>query len=145
MPCEAEALAIAAAVKHFAPYLIQSAHTPTVMTDSKACVQAAERLSRGDFSASPRINTFLSTIARYQINLQHISGANNLVSDYGSRNTPKCEDKPCQICSFVEQTSDTVVRQCTTSAVTVQDILSGRAPFLYSLAGLPGRRCKWSV
>ena len=44
LPCEMEALAIAAAVKHFSPYIIQSEHTPTILSDSKPCVQAYQRL-----------------------------------------------------------------------------------------------------
>ena len=65
LPCEVEALAIAVATKHFSPYLIQSHHKACILTDSKPCVQAYEKLCRGDFSASPRVSTFLSTVGRY--------------------------------------------------------------------------------
>ena len=34
LPCEVEALCIGAAVKHFAPYIAQSAHTTHFLTDS---------------------------------------------------------------------------------------------------------------
>ena len=47
LPCEIEALSISAAVKHFSPYIIQSKHTACVLTDSKPCVQAIEKLCRG--------------------------------------------------------------------------------------------------
>ena len=40
LPCEVEALSIAAAVKHFSPFIIQSQQPTTVLTDSKPCVQA---------------------------------------------------------------------------------------------------------
>ena len=53
LPCEVEALAIAVATKHFSPYLIQSHHKACILTDSKPCVQAYEKLCRGEFSASP--------------------------------------------------------------------------------------------
>lgn len=33
--CEIEALAIGAAIRHFAPYIIQSPHTTEVLTDSR--------------------------------------------------------------------------------------------------------------
>ena len=59
LPCELEALAIAASVKHFSPYIIQSHKPVCVLTDSKPCVEAAEKLCRGEFSASPRVATFL--------------------------------------------------------------------------------------
>ncbi|KAJ8388922.1 hypothetical protein AAFF_G00126780 [Aldrovandia affinis] len=50
LPCEIEALSIAAAVKHFAPYIIQSSQRTCVLTDSKPCIQAFEKLCRGEFS-----------------------------------------------------------------------------------------------
>ena len=44
LPCEIEALAIAAATnsKHFSPFIIQSKHNACILTDSKPCVQAYE-------------------------------------------------------------------------------------------------------
>ena len=49
LPCEVEALSIGAAVKHFAPYIIQSAHTTRILTDSRPCVQAYDKLYWGVF------------------------------------------------------------------------------------------------
>ncbi len=46
IPCEIEALAIAIATQHFSPYLIQSELPACILTDSKPCVQAYEKLSR---------------------------------------------------------------------------------------------------
>ena len=40
LPCEAEALAITAAVSHFAPFIKNSSHSTQILTDSKPCVQA---------------------------------------------------------------------------------------------------------
>lgn len=53
LPCELEALAIAHALKHFAPYINQSSQKACVLTNSKPCVQATEKLCRGEFPASP--------------------------------------------------------------------------------------------
>lgn len=64
LPCEAEALSIAAATKHFSPYLIQSSKKACILSDSKPCVQAYEKLCRREFSASPRVSTFLSVVSR---------------------------------------------------------------------------------
>ncbi|KAK3741258.1 hypothetical protein QZH41_019955 [Actinostola sp. cb2023] len=75
LPCEVEALAIAVAIKHFSPYIIQSRHKVSILTDSKPCVQAFEKLCRGEFSVSPRVSTFLSTVSRYQATVQHVAGA----------------------------------------------------------------------
>jgi hypothetical protein len=64
LPCEVEALRIAAAVKHFSPYIIQSEHHTCILTNSKPCVQAIDKLRRGEFSASPHVTSFLSVISR---------------------------------------------------------------------------------
>ena len=40
IPCEIESLSIAAAIKQFSPYIIQSTHNTCLLTDSKPCVQA---------------------------------------------------------------------------------------------------------
>ena len=60
LPCEVEALCIAASVKHFSPNIIQSKHQPCLLTDSRPCVQAFEKLCRGEFSASPLVSNILS-------------------------------------------------------------------------------------
>ena len=133
LPCEVEALAIAVATKHFSPYLIQSHQKACILTDSKPCVQAYEKLCRGEFSASPRVSTFLSTVSRYQASVRHVSGSAILPSDFASRNAAPCEDEACQICAFTKLTQDSVVRNA-----SIQDILSGdeRLPFTSRTAWL---------
>ena len=121
IPCEIEALAIAVAVKHFSPYIVQSKHNTCILTDSRPCVQAFQKLCRGDFSASPRVTTFLSAISRYQAVVQHIAGARILPTDFASRNSPECSDVSCQVCSFIRETEESVVCQVSTS-----DILDGK-------------------
>ena len=126
IPCEVEALGIATAIKHFSPYIIQSQHRVCALTDSKPCVQAYEKLCRGEFSSSPRVSTFLATVSHYQATLRHLPGCANIPSDFASRNAPDCENPRCQICSFIINTEDSVIRQ-----VSMQSILSGdtRLPF----------------
>ncbi|KAL9978907.1 hypothetical protein ACROYT_G016491 [Oculina patagonica] len=120
LPCEVEALAIAVATKQFSPYLIQSHHKACILTDSKPCVQAYEKLCRGEFSANPRVSTFLSTVSRYQASVRHVSGSAILPSDFSSRNAAPCEDEACQVCAFAKLTQESVVRHTST-----QDILRG--------------------
>ena len=120
LPCEVEALSIAATTKHFSPYLIQSVKKAFILTDSKPCVQADEKLCRGEFSASPRVSTFLSVVSRYQASVRHVPGAAILPSDFASRNAAACDNETCQVCSFISRTRDSVVR-----AVSVQDVLQG--------------------
>lgn len=126
LPCEIEALAIATAIKHFSPYITQANKNTCVLTDSKPCVQAYRKLCRGEFSASPRVSTFLSAVSRYQATLQHVAGAAILPSDFASLNAPDCEDMACQICNFAKQADSSIVRRAST-----QDILSGtvKLPF----------------
>ena len=127
--CKVEALAIAIAVKHFSPYIVQSKHKPCILTDSKPCVQAYEKLCRGEFSVSPCVSTFLSAVSRYQGSIQHIVGATNLPSDHASRNAPECNDPSCQVPScFVQCTESSVV----THGIDVKEILDGKTslPFL---------------
>ena len=126
LPCEIEALAIGAAIRHFAPYIIQSPHTTEVLTDNRPCVQAYEKLKRGEFSASSRVTTFLSTVSRYSVHIRHIAGVENLPSDYASRNPRECLDSSCQICKFIAELEDSVVR-----SLSVSDVLQGsvKMPF----------------
>ena len=122
LPCELEGLAIAAALNHFAPLIIQSEKKPQVLTDSKPCVQAIQKLCRGEFSASARLSSFLSTVSRYQAKVLHIPGASNLPSDYASRHPLKCNSKACTICKFVAESMEEVVQ-----SVSVDDVIEGRS------------------
>ncbi|CAC5394097.1 unnamed protein product [Mytilus coruscus] len=117
LPCEMEALSIAASIKHFSPYIIQSLSAACVLTDSKPCVQAFEKLCRGEFSSSPRVSTFLSTVSRFQVSIRHISGLAKLPSDYSSRNAPDCNNPACQICNFIHLHEECVVRHVTTADI----------------------------
>ncbi len=97
-----------------------------MLTDSKPCVQAFEKLFRGEFSVSPRVTTFLSTASRFQVSVRHVAGAAILPSDYASRHAAQCDSPACQVCSFVRESMVSVV--CRTD---VTDILQGaqKLPF----------------
>ena len=130
LPCEQEAIAIAAAITHFSPYIIQSKVKAHVLTDSKACVLAFAKLCRGEFSSSARLVAFLTTASRYQMTVSHIAGEANLPSDFASRHPVSCEtpDK-CQICNFIQDMSEEpiVVRVVDSSdSLNVQDVMQGR-------------------
>ena len=98
-----------------------------MLTDSKPCVQAYKCLCQGQFSASARVSTFLSTLSSYNVNVQHISGKDNISSDFASRHPQTCCNDSCQICKFVQDTVNSVVH-----SVTVSDSMSGSStmPFL---------------
>ena len=99
-PCELEALAIASAVNNFSTYARESIHPLQVLTDSKPCVQAFDKLCKGHFSASARVSTFLSTLSSYNVSVHHTLGKDNPLSDFNSRNPVPCCDQLCQICKF---------------------------------------------
>ena len=125
-PCEHEALAIAASIKHFSPYIRENVHTTQVLTDSKPCYQAFQRLCTGHFSASARVSTFLSTLSSHNVQVLHIPGKNNTSSDFSSRHPRECNDESCQVCSFVNNTVASVH-----TITTVSDVLAGNASMPY--------------
>ena len=118
LPCEVEALLIATAVNHFAPYIIQAAERTHVLTNSRPCVLAYNKLCRGEFSNSARVTSFLSTASRYQVVVGHIAGSANLPSDYASRNPVACQDSNFLVCSFVSDLETSVVRTLSVTDVT---------------------------
>ena len=114
-PCELEALAITAAVKHFEPYIRESSHQLQVLSDSKPCVQAFGKLCKGKYSASSRVSTFLSCLSEHNVTIRHLKGEGNRSSDFSSRNPATCCDSSCQVCEFVQETAELVVRAVTAS------------------------------
>ena len=72
-PCEMEALAIASSVNHFSPYIRESKHPLQILTDNRPCVQAFAKLRKGQFSASARVSTFLSTLSEHSIVQPHLA------------------------------------------------------------------------
>ena len=127
LPCEVEALSIGSAVTYFSPIIVQSKHQTNVATDSKPCVEAYKRMCRGMFSNSARVMTFLSAVCRYQIKVSHIAGVSIPFTDYASRHAGECPDNNCQVCKFVQEYADQVIRK-----ITVQEVLDGhvKMPFV---------------
>ena len=76
---------------------------------------------------SPRVTSFLTTVSRYQVSLQPLAGKAILPSDFTGRNAPDCNEPNCQICTFVHDMEDSVVR-----GVSIQDILDNRSSLPFS-------------
>ena len=127
LPFEVEALAISSAVNHWSPFIIESKHPVQVLTDLQPCVQAFAKLGRGEFSSSGRVSTFLSTLSRCSLSLQHIPGDTNLPVDFHSRTPPTCSKSSCQVCQFVSDAQTSSVLR-----LSVDDILEGKATTLYA-------------
>ena len=126
-PCEIEGLGIAGAVKFFSAYITQSKHTTKVLTDNKPCVDAYNKLCKGEFSSNARLSTFLTTVSRHHVMISHLPGEVNLPSDFSSRNPVPCVSSRCQVCLFATQLDESVVRN-----VTVTDIKSGNVHMPYT-------------
>ncbi|XP_021361288.1 uncharacterized protein LOC110455461 [Mizuhopecten yessoensis] len=142
LPCEIEALGIGAAIKKY-PYIIQASSTNQVLTDGRPCVQAYEKLQRGEFSASSRVTSFLSIVSRYAIHVRHIAGIANLPSDFASRNPIECLDSSCQVCKFIAEMEDSVVRDVSVNDVlelTIHMPFTSRAAWLASQHRCPDLR-----
>ena len=131
LPCELEALSIASSIQHFAPFIRESHNTTQILTDSKPCVQSWQKMTRGEFSTSARVSTFLSTVSEFNIEVHHISGEMNMPSDFHSRNPQDCSSDSCQVCKFLSAADNIAV-----CAVSVDAILSGQfdAPYANRMA-----------
>ena len=72
--------------------------------------------------SNPRVTSFLTTVSRYQVCLEHLAGKTNLPSDFTSRNAPDCIEPNCQVCNFVHEMKDSVVQH-----VSMQDTLDSKS------------------
>ena len=120
LPCEIEALGINLAIDAFSDVIRESLHTTKVLTDSKPCVQAFEKLRRGGFSLSPRISSFLMNLNAQNIAIEHVKGSSIVLTDFVSRNPVHCVDNTCQVCQFVGDQLELAV-----SSIYLNDIESG--------------------
>ena len=104
----------------------ESKHTTECLTDLKTCVQAFEKLSKGGFSLSPRISSFLLNLNALNISLHHVSGSSITLTDFGSRNPIMCDDKSCQVCKFIDEHMDVAIQGITVASI---EDGSSRMPF----------------
>ena len=112
-------------MKHFATYVRENAHPLQLLTDSKLCQQAYQRLCKGYFSASARVSTFLSCLISHNVQVLHIPGKSNASSDNSSRHPRECYDSSCKVCAFVNNTATSV------HAVMVSYVMSGSISMPY--------------
>ena len=76
LPCEIEMLSINLSIRAFSD-IRESRHTTKFLTDSKLCVQSFGKLSRGGFSRSLRISSFLMNLNAHNISILHVEGVIN--------------------------------------------------------------------
>ena len=82
-----------------------------ILPDSKPVQDAINLIKKGKFSASSRMNRFLSNVNRIPITVKHLSGRYNLneISDHQSRHLATCNAETCSIHKFISELSDSVM------------------------------------
>jgi hypothetical protein len=103
-PCELEAYTHAVAMEENSIYFRESSKPPICLSDNSSVVDAAKKISNGRFSASPRLQTLVTAVQRYNATFKHISGklptALIAVADFCSRNPVECSTPSCKICQL---------------------------------------------
>ena len=72
------------------------------------------------------MQAFLLAATQNNVSISHIKGTNNLLSDFGSRNSVSCDNSNCSVCKFINDSESLPV-----CSVSVSDIVNGntRVPF----------------
>ena len=109
--CEIEALSLASAVESEYNLLRESKLPIMILPDSKPVQDSINLIKRGKFSASSRMNRFLTNINKIPIPVKHLSEKYNLnlLPDHQSRHPSACTAETCSIHKFINELSDTVI------------------------------------
>ena len=97
LACEIEALCINLSIDAFSNFIRESRHTTKLLTDSKSCVESFQKLSKGGFSLSPRVSSFLMNLNCLDVTIHHVKGSSITLTDFSSRNPIECVEKNCQV------------------------------------------------
>ena len=91
--------------------------------DSKPVKDAVLLIQQGKFSASARMNRFLTNINKIPITVKHLSSKFQLneIADHQSRNPAPCTAVNCSIHRFINGLTDSVVDSAAKCASLVQD------------------------
>ena len=110
-PCEVEALAFANGIDAEYDLIRESKHPLLICPDSKTVADAVELIRKGKYSASSRINRFVTNVNRVPLRVAHISGKAklNAAGDNQSRQPSECTSDLCTVCRFVNSMVTSVV------------------------------------
>ena len=75
----------------FMPHFRESGCRPIIYSDSTPVVMAYNKMTKGQFSASPRVATFLHEVLNSGAILKYLSGKSNAAADFNSRNAAPCK------------------------------------------------------
>ena len=118
LPCEAEGKGLERAVEHWDHYIRENENRTVCLVDNSPVVQCAKKLARGEYSQSPRLQSFLFLLNSKNIVIQHNSAKipNKLIetADWGSRNQVDCKPdsnhpnlhESCPYCQFAWKNDD---------------------------------------
>ena len=101
LPCEGEAKAVQLVIQHFEHFIRENPNTTIHLCDNIPTVLAWKKLMTGQFSTSPRISTFLSTLSSFPIRLEHRPGSSLEITDHASRHASAPCGNKCEICKFI--------------------------------------------
>ena len=130
LTCELEALAVGSALHFFLPFIRESGKKPIVYSDSTPVVMAYKKLQRGAYSASPRVSTFLHEVLNQGAEIRYLKGPSNVSADFQSRNPSTCNTSSCQVCKWVNEQEDQVVRKLTVDGAA--KVLAGSNPMPFT-------------
>ena len=103
LSCEGESKGVQKIAQHFEPFIRENDNITTLYCDNMPTVRAWAKMQQGQFSTSPRISAFLSTLSTLPIRLEHRPGSSLEVADHASRHaSPPCKGN-CAICKFLEE------------------------------------------
>ena len=101
-PCELEAYTHAMAIEDNSIYVRESNNPLICLSDNSTVEDAAKKIKKGLYSSSPRLQSLVSAVQRYNVSFHHISGKLPSdfinVADFSSRNPIDCSRDNCQIC-----------------------------------------------
>ena len=124
-PCEIEAYTHAKGLDENGIYFRESDNEGIILSDNQNCVDCSKMLRKGAYSTSARLQTFIISTQKYNVEWKHISGKlpTPLIeaADFSSRNPVECNNPDCKVCNLSEL-ADTSFS--TLGAVTHQDISS---------------------
>ena len=122
-PCEFEAYSLVQGIKKMKPFLRYVDNPSTALVDSKAVVEAIQRMERGLFSSNRRLQDLLANISSERLKVLHMSAkiASPILQlvDFGSRHPVECNNIHCTICIDSKNADTTFFGQ-----VQVEDLKS---------------------
>ena len=113
-------------LQYFLPFFKESNCKPIIYTDSSPVVLAYRKMQKGAFSASPRVSTFLHSVLNQGAEVRYLAGKSNLAADQARRNAATCNNHKCQVCSWIDEKEEQVVRRLTPDETDA--VLAGNSP-----------------